>query len=121
MAFYHLFTKVCNVEPKAILFYMGVLPGFFDLTALTVVDIALICILSFLIPLIGNLILAVFIGKARAILSSPTALRRTNTKVERRFAAVENALADQGKHPSEASLDEMDALWNQAKRTEHTA
>lgn len=65
-------------NPKAILFYMGVLPGFFDLTALTVVDIALICFLSFLIPLIGNLILAVFIGKARAILSSPTALRRTN-------------------------------------------
>ena len=65
-------------NPKAILFYMGVLPGFFDLTALTAPDIAVICFLSFLIPLIGNLILAVFIGRARAILTSPKALRRTN-------------------------------------------
>jgi threonine/homoserine/homoserine lactone efflux protein len=65
-------------NPKAILFYMGMLPGFFDLTALTWADIAVICFLSLVVPLIGNLILAASIGKARALLTSPTAVRRTN-------------------------------------------
>ncbi|MDB9801692.1 MAG: LysE family translocator [Loktanella sp.] len=65
-------------NPKAILFYMGMLPGFFDLTKLTWADIAAICFLSFLVPLIGNLILAASIHKAKAFLTSPKALRRTN-------------------------------------------
>lgn len=65
-------------NPKAILFYMGMLPGFFDLTKLTWVDIAAICFLSFLVPLIGNLILAASIHKAKAFLTSPQALKRTN-------------------------------------------
>ena len=65
-------------NPKAILFYMGVLPGFFDLTRLTVQDIVVICILSFVVPLIGNLSLAVFLDRARRLLTSPAALRRTN-------------------------------------------
>lgn len=65
-------------NPKAILFYMGMLPGFFDLTALTWLDIAAICFMSFLVPLIGNLILAASIHRAKAFLISPTALRRTN-------------------------------------------
>lgn len=65
-------------NPKAILFYMGVLPGFFDLTQLTIADIAVICVLSMLVPLVGNVILALFVDKARHLLRSPTALRRTN-------------------------------------------
>jgi len=65
-------------NPKAILFYMGVLPGFFDLTALTWVDIAAICGLSMLVPLAGNLVLALSIDRARRLLTSPKALRRTN-------------------------------------------
>ena len=65
-------------NPKAILFYMGMLPGFFDLTALTWIDIGVICFLSLLVPLLGNLTLALFIGKARALLTSPMALRRMN-------------------------------------------
>ena len=65
-------------NPKAILFYMGVLPGFFDLTALTWPDIAVICFLSMVVPLVGNLMLAVFLDRARRLLTSPTALRRTN-------------------------------------------
>lgn len=66
-------------NPKAILFYMGVLPGFFDLGALTGTDIVVICFASFLVPLIGNLLLALFLGHVRIFLSSPTALYRTNT------------------------------------------
>ncbi len=65
-------------NPKAILFYMGMLPGFFDLTMLTWADIAVICFLSLIVPLMGNLTLALFIGRARALLTSPTALYRTN-------------------------------------------
>lgn len=65
-------------NPKAILFYMGVLPGFFDLTRLTWPDIAAICALSMAVPLAGNLILSVFIDRARRLLTSPAALRRTN-------------------------------------------
>ncbi|MBT8424324.1 MAG: LysE family translocator [Silicimonas sp.] len=65
-------------NPKAILFYMGVLPGFFDLTRLTWSDIALICFLSLIVPLIGNLFLSLFIDRARRLLTSPRALRRTN-------------------------------------------
>ncbi len=65
-------------NPKAIFFYMGMLPGFFDLTALTWADIAVICFLSFVVPLLGNLILAGFIGQARRLLTSSTALKRMN-------------------------------------------
>ena len=65
-------------NPKAILFYMGVLPAFFDLTALTVWDIVAICILSALVPLVGNLILGLFVAQVRALMSSPKALSRMN-------------------------------------------
>ncbi len=65
-------------NPKAILFYMGMLPGFFDLTALTWADIAVICFLSLTVPLLGNLTLALFVGRARVLLTSPAALYRTN-------------------------------------------
>ena len=65
-------------NPKAVLFYMGVLPGFFDLGQLTWPDIAAICFLSLIVPLVGNLGLAVFVDRARRLLSSPRAVRRTN-------------------------------------------
>ena len=45
-------------------------------------------------------------------------MRGTNAKFERRFAAIESALALRGKTPSEATLAEMDALWDQAKADE---
>ena len=65
-------------NPKAILFYMGMLPGFFDLSQFTVVDIVAIGALSAIVPLIGNLIMGAFIGKVRALLTSPRALKRMN-------------------------------------------
>ena len=65
-------------NPKAILFYMGMLPGFFDLTILTWADIIVICFLSFLVPLVGNLVLAASIHRVKAFLTSPKAVRRTN-------------------------------------------
>ena len=65
-------------NPKAILFYMGVLPGFFNLTTLRWPDMVAIALLSALVPLAGNLALALSIDRAKRLLSSPAALRRTN-------------------------------------------
>ncbi|SFR51566.1 Threonine/homoserine/homoserine lactone efflux protein [Yoonia tamlensis] len=65
-------------NPKAALFYMGILPGFFDLTRMTVLDIAAICTLSFVVPLIGNLVLGLSVDRVRGVLKSPKALRRMN-------------------------------------------
>lgn len=69
-------VAVIIANPKAILFYMGVLPGFFDLGALTWADMAAIAALSAAIPMVGNLMLAAFIGRVRAILSSDAARTR---------------------------------------------
>lgn len=65
-------------NPKAILFYMGALPGFFTLGALTPLDIGLIITVSAAIPMAGNLALALFLDRARALLSSPAQIRRLN-------------------------------------------
>lgn len=46
------------------------------------------------------------------------ALRRTNAKFTRRFEAVEDALAANGKTPSDSDLAEMDRLWDAIKLTE---
>lgn len=65
-------------NPKAILFYMGVLPGFFDLRTVTVPDIAAILAVSVAIPMAGNLSFALMVDRVRRLLSSPAALRRLN-------------------------------------------
>ena len=43
------------------------------------------------------------------------ALRRANAKFERRFAAVEDRLGERGRTPSQSTLEEMDALWNEVR------
>ncbi len=45
------------------------------------------------------------------------ALHGTNEKFTRRFQFIENSLKLQGRNPDDLSLDELDALWNQAKKT----
>jgi ATP diphosphatase len=68
---------------------------------------------------IGDLMFAV-VNLARHIKADPdSALRTTNLKFERRFAAIEAALAAQGKSPRDATLAEMDALWDAAKAAEN--
>jgi ATP diphosphatase len=70
---------------------------------------------------IGDLLFAV-VNLARHVDADPEAvLRSTNIKFERRFAAVERALAAAGKAPLEATLAEMDALWEAAKAKELSA
>ena len=65
-------------NPKAILFYMGFLPGFFDLSAVTAPDIAAILAVSAIVPMLGNLGLALFLDRARRLLQSPKAISRLN-------------------------------------------
>jgi len=50
-----------------------------------------------------------------------TALRRANAKFTRRFRQIEATLADQGRRPEDATLAEMDALWDAAKAREKGA
>jgi ATP diphosphatase len=67
---------------------------------------------------VGDLLFAV-VNLARHLDVDPEAtLRATNQKFERRFAAIERALAERGKTPQAATLDEMDELWNEAKAAE---
>jgi threonine/homoserine/homoserine lactone efflux protein len=65
-------------NPKAVLFYIGVLPGFFDLRSVTAPDIAAILAVSVLIPMIGNLSIALLVGHVRGFLTAPRTLRRIN-------------------------------------------
>ena len=65
-------------NPKAILFYMGALPGFFTLDRLTAADVVAIIAISAIIPMVGNLGLALFLDRARQLLSSPESVRRLN-------------------------------------------
>jgi threonine/homoserine/homoserine lactone efflux protein len=65
-------------NPKAILFYMGALPGFFSLERLGAPDIVAIIAISALIPMAGNLGLAFFLDRARQLLSSPESVHRLN-------------------------------------------
>lgn len=69
---------VVTGNPKAILFYMGVLPGFFDLSRITTPDLAAILFISMMVPVLGNLGLALFLDRTRQFLSSTANLRRIN-------------------------------------------
>jgi ATP diphosphatase len=67
---------------------------------------------------VGDLLFVV-VNLARHLDVDPeTALRTCNLKVERRFAAIEDGLAAVGKTPTDATLAEMDALWDEAKAGE---
>jgi ATP diphosphatase len=67
---------------------------------------------------VGDLLFAV-VNLARHLeTDAEAALRGTNQKFLRRFAAIEHALAAAGKLPKDATLAEMDALWNAAKAAE---
>jgi nucleoside triphosphate diphosphatase len=67
---------------------------------------------------VGDLLFAV-VNLARHLAIDPeTALRGSNGKFERRFAAIERALAARGKTPAQATLTEMEELWTAAKTAE---
>ena len=51
-------------------------------------------------------------------LDSESALRKSNRKFRRRFVIVEGELLEAGRTPDQASLDELETLWQQAKQKE---
>lgn len=60
---------------------------------------------------VGDLLFAA-VNLARKLKIEPeTALRHANAKFDRRFRAVERALAAEGKRPETSTLDEMEAHW----------
>ena len=67
---------------------------------------------------IGDLLFAVANLARHAGLDPESALRGANAKFERRFRAVEQALAAGGRTPAEASLDDLEDLWVKAKTAE---
>jgi ATP diphosphatase len=69
---------------------------------------------------IGDL-LFVMANLARHLKVDPeAALRAANQKFARRFARIEDWLAEAGRSPTESNLAEMDALWTRAKLEEKT-
>jgi len=67
---------------------------------------------------LGDLLFAVANLARKLELDPEQALRGTNRKFQRRFGFVESELAKQGKYPKDTTLEEMDAIWEQAKHDE---
>jgi ATP diphosphatase len=70
---------------------------------------------------IGDLLFACVNLARKANIDPGMALRGTNLKFERRFRRIEELLAARGRTPAEATLEEMEALWVQAKHEENRA
>ena len=67
---------------------------------------------------IGDVIFAV-VNLARFLdISAENSLRKTNKKFINRFKKVEERIKEQGKEIDDATLEEMDSIWNEAKRNE---
>lgn len=64
---------------------------------------------------LGDVLFAVANLARHLKLDPEAALRVTNEKFRRRFAHIEAVLAARGSSPAEASLDEMEAIWQEAK------
>jgi nucleoside triphosphate diphosphatase len=63
----------------------------------------------------GDLMFAL-VNLARHVDANPEmALRSANAKFEKRFGYIERTLAARGRSLEEATLEEMDALWDEAK------
>jgi uncharacterized protein YabN with tetrapyrrole methylase and pyrophosphatase domain len=64
---------------------------------------------------LGDLLFAVVNWGRKLGIDPEESLRRANARFEGRFAYVEEQLARRGKTPLESTLEEMDALWEEAK------
>jgi len=67
---------------------------------------------------VGDLLFAAANLARHLGLDPEAALAGTNLKFRRRFAAIERGLAARGRRLEEATLEEMDELWEEAKRAE---
>jgi uncharacterized protein YabN with tetrapyrrole methylase and pyrophosphatase domain len=61
----------------------------------------------------------VLVNIARFLSLDPeSALRKTNRKFKRRFQWMEQRLAAGGRTPQQASMDELETLWQESKKQE---
>ena len=64
---------------------------------------------------LGDVLFAVANLARHCRVDPEAALRATNDKFERRFRHIEKRLAETGRKPAEVTLQEMEALWQEAK------
>jgi nucleoside triphosphate diphosphatase len=70
---------------------------------------------------LGDL-LFVMVNLARSLGVDPeSSLKGATRKFRRRFRYIEERLRERGRQPADSNLDEMDALWQEAKRKEAEA
>jgi len=65
-------------NPKAILFYISIMPGFFVLNQLTNTDAVIIASISALVPFVGNIILIALVSPVRQLMQSLSAQKKLN-------------------------------------------
>jgi MazG family protein len=68
----------------------------------------------------GDLLLAASRLAAKLGVAPEDALREATARFERRFRAIETKLATDGKTPATSTLEEMDRIWGEVKRSEAT-
>ena len=66
---------------------------------------------------LGDVLFATINLARHSKIEPEVALRSTNQRFETRFKWIEAALSQQGKVFKDANLEELDALWDQAKKT----
>jgi len=64
---------------------------------------------------IGDLLFAVVNLARHKQVNPEAALQRANEKFKSRFQNIEQRLSERDKHPTDCNLDELEALWQQAK------
>jgi MazG family protein len=67
---------------------------------------------------VGDLLFTAVAVARRVGVDPESALKAANRKFRRRFRHVEDRLRAQGRRPADATLEEMDALWDEAKARE---
>ena len=67
-----------TANPKAALFYLTLLPSFFNFLTINILDLFLISLISFFVPFIGNILLIFFLSKMRSFISSENAIFKLN-------------------------------------------
>jgi len=65
---------------------------------------------------IGDLLFSIVNLSRHVKVNAEEALRATNRKFEERFLYIEERLRERGKDPASATLEEMDSLWEEAKK-----
>mgnify|MGYP001192376830 CR=1 FL=1 len=67
-----------TANPKAALFYLTLLPSFFNFLTINTLDLSIISFITFSVPFTGNLLLIYFLTKMRKLISSEKSMFRLN-------------------------------------------